>query len=212
MKRILVICLGISIINIFLIGNITFGKEACGFNFERSDSLPGVFPHNHADLVESRLRLEAVLQFPVHSLPENKVLWEEYSKKLRSEIIRKAGVVIDHYLPVDIKETDVQKLPGYKIKNIYFQTRPGIYATANLYIPDGKGPFPGVVVMCGHSTNGRLYENYQAVGNTLALNGYVALAIDPWGAGERSTIHGEFEYHGANLGASLMNIIEGFPD
>jgi hypothetical protein len=116
--------------------------------------------------------------------------------------------VIDHELPVNIKETATLPMPGYKIKNISFQTRPGIYATANLYIPDGKGPFPGVVVMCGHSTNGRLYENYQSVGHTLALNGYVALAIDPWGAGERTTVHGKFEYHGANVGASLMNIGE----
>jgi hypothetical protein len=30
--------------------------------------------------------------------------------------------------------------------------------------------------------------------------------MDPWGAGERTTNFGEFEYHGGNLGASLMNI------
>src|SRR5690606_8866806 len=100
------------------------------------------------------------------------------------------------------------KMKGYTIKNIAFQTRPEVYATANLYIPDGKGPFPGVIFMMGHSENGRLYEAYQSVGHSLALNGYVALAIDPWGAGERSTIHGEFEYHGAHLGASLMNVGE----
>ncbi len=97
---------------------------------------------------------------------------------------------------------------GYRIQNIFFQTRPGVYATANLYVPEGNGPFPGVVIMSGHSSNGRLYDLYQAVGHTLALNGYVALSIDPWGAGERTTKHGEFEYHGASLGASLMNLGE----
>src|SRR5699024_2766790 len=96
----------------------------------------------------------------------------------------------------------------YMIKNILFQTRPGVFATANLYIPDGAGPFPGVLVVMGHSQNGKLYEAYQSVGHTLALNGYVALNIDPWGAGERGTQHGEFEYHGANLGASLMDVGE----
>ena len=48
----------------------------------------------------------------------------------------------------------------------------------------------------------------QSVGHSLALNGYVCLNIDAFGSGERSTIHGEYEYHGYNLGASLMNIGE----
>jgi hypothetical protein len=203
--------------------NITFGMAAIiAFTFmgsvpaektlkiqaENIDSLPLVLPKNHSDITESRLRDEAAVRFSVNQLPVDLKEWESYRVMLRNEIIRKAGVVIDHELPVNIKETATLPMPGYKIKNISFQTRPGIYATANLYIPDGKGPFPGVVVMCGHSTNGRLYENYQSVGHTLALNGYVALAIDPWGAGERTTVHGKFEYHGANVGASLMNIGE----
>ncbi|TAL77469.1 MAG: hypothetical protein EPN88_02640, partial [Bacteroidetes bacterium] len=50
----------------------------------------------------------------------------------------------------------------------------------------------------------------QAVGHSLALNGYVCLTIDPWGSGERTTIHGIFEDHGDenSLGSSLMNIGE----
>lgn len=172
------------------------------------DSLPMVLPKNHSDLTEIRLRDEASVRFSVNQLPDNLKDWESYKIMLRNEIIRKAGIAIDHDLPVNIRETVTLPMQGYRIKNISFQTRPGIYATANLYIPDGKGPFPGVIVMCGHSANGRLYDNYQSVGHTLALNGYVALAIDPWGAGERTTVHGKFEYHGANVGASLMNIGE----
>ena len=91
-----------------------------------------------------------------------------------------------------------------------FKQDPGIYATANLYIPDGDGKFPAVIVMMGHSVEGRLYDKYQAVGITLALNGYVSLCIDPWGSGERTTIHGVFEDHGDenNLGIALMDIGE----
>jgi len=173
-----------------------------------SDSLPLVLPGNKADLVDSRLRNEAVTRFAALQLPVSLTGWESYKKELRSEIIRKTGAVIDHKLPLDIRETVVLQMPGYRIRNIYFQTRPGVYATANLFIPEGKGPFPGIVVMSGHSPNGRLYEPYQAVGHSLAKNGYVALSIDPWGAGERTTKHGTFEYHGANLGSSLMNIGE----
>jgi hypothetical protein len=31
----------------------------------------------------------------------------------------------------------------------------------NFYLPDGKGPFPGVLLPCGHSTNGKAAEAYQ---------------------------------------------------
>src|SRR5690606_1292342 len=100
------------------------------------------------------------------------------------------------------------KMTGYTVKNIYFQTLPGVYATANLYIPDGEGPFPAVVNMHGHWTEGKMAESVQALGHSLASNGYVCLAIDAFCSGERTTTQGEFEYNGANLGASLMNIGE----
>jgi len=173
------------------------------------DSLPAVLVPNRADLVESKLRHEARLKFAEHKLPDNPADWEAYRIKLKNEIISKAGIRIDHDLPLNIKETGSVRMKGYTVKNITFQTRPGIYATANLYIPDGQGPFPGVINMLGHWTKGKIDPTGpQGVGHTLASNKYVCLTIDPWGAGERSTGHGEFEYHGANLGASLMNIGE----
>lgn len=55
---------------------------------------------------------------------------------------------------------------------------------------------------------GRLAERVQSRGHTLARNGYVCLAVDTFGAGERSTTHGQFEYHGEMLGASLFNLGE----
>ncbi len=173
-----------------------------------NDSLPAVLPKNRADLLESRLRNEAVLKFAQHQLPKTKQEWENYKINLRNEIIEKAGIVIDPNLPLDYTETGTKKMEGYTIKNILFQTRPGVYATANLYIPDGKGPFPAVINMHGHWSSGRVHEVPQSRGPSLALNGYVCLNIDAFGSGERTTVHGEYEYHGANLGASLMNVGE----
>ncbi|CAN5794855.1 hypothetical protein BH24BAC1_BH24BAC1_35830 [soil metagenome] len=173
-----------------------------------TDSLPAVLSPHHADLVESRLRQQAVVKFGLHQLPNDPQEWEDYRALLKLQIIKKAGVIIDHNLPLGIKETGTIQLNGYSIKNIAFQTRQGVYATANLYIPDGKGPFPAVITMHGHWPGGRLYESFQAIGQSLALKGYVCLNIDAYGAGERTTIHGIDEYHGANLGASLLNIGE----
>jgi hypothetical protein len=209
MKRIIILCLCFIIFNTHFKGISLPIESQFFFPTEDTDSLPAVLPKNHADLIESELRYEAELKFGEHQLPNNLKEWEKYRTQLKSEIIKKAGVVIDHNLPLNIKETGTIQMNGYIIKKIAFQTRPGIYATANLYIPDGKGPFPGVINMLGHWAKGKIDSTGpQAIGHTLALNGYVCLTIDPWGAGERTTVHGIFEYHGSNLGASIMNIGE----
>ena len=176
-----------------------------------TDSLPKVLAKNHADLIASKLRFDAALKFGVNQLPGNLKDWEIRRVQLKNEILKKTGVVINHNLALNMKETGTIQMKGYAIKKITFQTRPGIYATANLYIPDGKGPFPAVIFMIGHWPKGKIdADGPQAVGHSLALNGYVCLSIDPWGSGERTTIHGIFEDHGDenNLGSSLMNIGE----
>ncbi len=174
-----------------------------------SDILPSVLADNHSDLIYAGMRYEAAARFAQHVLPHKPEEIIKLKEELRKTIIEKAGILIDHDLDLDIKEKGSVQLKGYKVKNIVFQTRPGVYATANLYIPDGQGPFPGVINLLGHWRKGKIDSTGpQAVGHTLASSGYVCLTVDPWGAGERTTIHGDFEYHGANLGASLMNIGE----
>lgn len=171
-------------------------------------SLPVVFVEKSNDIIGSAFELEAASAFNTMQVPGNKEEWVKFRKELKATLIEKTGTDFYPELDLDYQETGSARVPGMTVKNIYFQTRPGIYATANLYIPDGDGPFPGVVTMMGHSSNGRLSNVYQAIGHTLAQNGYVSLHIDPWGAGERTREHGKFEYHGANLGASLMNVGE----
>jgi hypothetical protein len=173
-----------------------------------TDSLPSVLTKNSGDLIKSRLKNEAALRFGAHHLPNNMKDWKEYRRELREKIIQKAGVIIDPKLPLNIKETGTIQMKGYTIKKIAFQTRPGVYTTANLYVPDGEGPFPAVISMHGHWDNGRVHEVPQARGHLLALNGYVCLSVDAFGSGERTTIHGVDEYHGANLGGSLLNVGE----
>lgn len=174
---------------------------------EAIETIPEIFPKHHDDLIYSKTRHDALMKFSIHKLPGNLNDWEKQKSILKEAISAKTGFSIDHKLPLNVKESGSVKMDGYTIKNIIFQTKKDIYATANLYIPDGKGPFPGVVVMSGHSRNGRLGST-QLHGYTLALNGYVAITVDPWGAGERTTKYRQYEYHGANLGASLLNIGE----
>lgn len=195
---------------VFVITTSSFESKKEPMANDTSNALPNVFNENTAQLIESNLRDEAAHCFPLYQLPVTKREWITYKQNLKEKIVAKTGAILHQNLPLNLHETGSVKMPGYTIKNIAFQTRPGIYATANLYVPDGEGKFPGVVVMMGHSLNGRLYEKYQSVGITLALNGYVSLSIDPWGAGERTTVHGVFEDHGDenNLGFALLDVGE----
>ena len=209
MKRLILLCLLFSIEH-FCAYSASFSNSTRIYRDINLvvDSLPDVLTKNHADLLESRLRNEAMIRFGTHQLPVKLQDWDKYRANLRKTIIQKTGLSVNHNLPLNIKETGSTQMKGYQIKNIAFQTSPGVYATANLYVPEGKGPFPAVIVMHGHWPGGRLYESFQAIGQSLALNGYVCLNIDAWGAGERTRTHGKDEYHGANLGASLLNVGE----
>lgn len=178
-----------------------------GVTVTHLDSLPRVFQDEH-DVLHSIYRHKALRLGKFHQPPTSLAEWEKQKPKIRKKIIAYSGVKFYHDLPLNMKETGHFNGDGFSVKNIFFQTQPGIEATANLYIPQGSGKFPAVVLMMGHSSNGKLYANYQLVGQSLAKNGYVVLAIDPWGAGERTTIHGEFEYHGSALGATLYNVGE----
>lgn len=85
--------------------------------------------------------------------------------------------------PLNAKVIGTEKADGYRIEKVIYESRPHHHVTANLYLPDGKGPFPAVIVPCGHTSNGK--AGYQAVCVILAKHGIAALCYDPIGQGER---------------------------
>src|SRR5262249_31306379 len=74
---------------------------------------------------------------------------------------------------------------GYRIENIVFESRPGLWVTANLYAPARPGrAMPGILVCHSHhapKTQGEL----QDMGMTWARLGCVVLVMDQLGHGER---------------------------
>ena len=87
--------------------------------------------------------------------------------------------------PLNAKVVGTLKGDGFRVENVIYESRPNHHVTANLYVPDGKGPFPGVLVPCGHSDNGKAAEAYQRVCILMAKNGLAVLCYDPIGQGER---------------------------
>ncbi|MDD4869674.1 MAG: acetylxylan esterase [Kiritimatiellae bacterium] len=77
---------------------------------------------------------------------------------------------------------------GYRVEKIIYESESRHHVTALLYLPLGKPPFPGVLVPCGHSANGKGAETYQRASILLAKNGLAALCYDPISQGERAQI------------------------
>jgi cephalosporin-C deacetylase-like acetyl esterase len=75
---------------------------------------------------------------------------------------------------------------GYRIENVMFQSRPNFWVTASLYIPaNQKTPCPAVISPCGHYPLARMEPEYQLVYVDMVKAGFVVLAYDPIGEGER---------------------------
>lgn len=72
---------------------------------------------------------------------------------------------------------------GFHIEKIIYESLPKRYVTASLYIPDGKGPFPAAVEVCGHGLGGKIPAPRSAI--LFALNGIAVMVVDPVGQGER---------------------------
>ncbi len=87
--------------------------------------------------------------------------------------------------PLNARTVGVEERDGYRVKRVIYESRPHHHVTAVLYLPHGTPPFPGVLVPCGHSANGKAIEAYQRACILLAKNGFVVLCYDPIGQGER---------------------------
>jgi cephalosporin-C deacetylase-like acetyl esterase len=112
----------------------------------------------------------------------------EYQKRLREKFIDAIGGLPER-TSLNPQVTGVVQRGGYRVEKIIYESQPKHYVTALLFMPDAdkfKPPYPGVLVPCGHSDNGKAHEAYQTMGAFLALNGMVGLVFDPIDQGERS--------------------------
>jgi dienelactone hydrolase len=88
--------------------------------------------------------------------------------------------------PLNARTVGSFERPGYRVEKVVYESVPEFHIPANLYIPaGGRGPFPGVLFQMGHSLNGKAYESYQRCCQGLVKLGYLVLAFDPMGQGER---------------------------
>ena len=110
-----------------------------------------------------------------------------YQKRQRRFFEQRLGEFPER-TPLNARVVGTLEREAFAVENVIFESRPNFFVTASLYLPKGEGPFPGVLVPCGHSVNGKAAETYQRASILLALNGMAALCYDPIGQGERAQI------------------------
>jgi dienelactone hydrolase len=88
--------------------------------------------------------------------------------------------------PLKPRTTGTLQRAGFRIDKVVYESRPNLFIPANLYVPEqGCGPFPAVLFQSGHYWEAKAYPSYQRCCQGLVQLGFVVLAFDPMGQGER---------------------------
>jgi hypothetical protein len=162
---------------------------------------------NGGALLRESLRLEARRRHLLHGVPGSAEQWEQRRAVLRAQIEAAAGAFPER-CPLELREHGTVSLDGYRVVKLSYLSRPDVRVSANLYVPAGAGPFPGVLGVHGHWQQGKVAARVAARGHLLAKSGFVVLVVDAFGAGERGTVPGQYEYHGGQIGAALLSLGE----
>jgi dienelactone hydrolase len=125
-------------------------------------------------------------------------------KETRAKALSVIGGLPSDKTPLHARVTGVVPMDGYRIEKVVFESQPGLFVTALLYVPEAPaGPKPAVLLPCGHSPAGKAFANYQQIAGRLVKRGYVVLSWDPVGQGERS------QYWDATARRSRFNLVCG---
>ncbi len=108
---------------------------------------------------------------------------ERRRQGVRARLLEILGGLPDYHGPLNARVTGRLTNPSYTMEKVIFESLPHYYVTANLYRPNQPGRYPAVLMSAGHTTLGKT-ENHRMAAN-LAAKGFVALAYDPVGLGER---------------------------
>lgn len=88
--------------------------------------------------------------------------------------------------PLNARQTGTLNRGSYEIRNYIYESQPNLFIPANLYVPElGRERYPAVLFQSGHYWEGKAYPSYQRMCQGLVQQGYVVLAFEPMGQGER---------------------------
>ena len=164
---------------------------------------PVVSPTAHGDRIrDDYFRLQA-RKLGDEALAEirTKADWERIRPRLHREFLDMMGLwPLPARTRLDARITGTIDTKTYRVEKLHFQSRPGLYVSANLFLPKKiTAPCPAVLYVCGHGAvirDGISYGNkvtYQHHAIWYAENGYACLVLDTLQLGEVQGLH-----HGTN--------------
>ncbi len=116
--------------------------------------------------------------------------------EVREKVLRLIGGLPKYQGPLNAQSSATLDRGPYRIELLHFESLPGLLVSANLYVPKAPGRHPAVLYSLGHWSEGKLAG--QKICSQLAVKGFVCLAYDPIGQGERQ------QAFDARLGRSLI--------
>ncbi len=125
--------------------------------------------------------------------------WQKRRPRLYREYMDMLGLwPLPEKTPLKATVTGKLERGDLVVEKLHFQSKPGLYVTANLYRPKTiEGKLPAVVYVCGHSGKGRDGNKtaFQDHGMWFAANGYICIILDTLQLGEIPGIHhGTYKY------------------
>ena len=156
------------------------------------------------------------LMYDVHQQYADRKIEFENALKSREAMIQYRDDCIKRYKEIvgdfpekadlNPKVIGTSQQDGFRVERIIFESLPKRYVTADLFIPNGDGPFPAAVQVCGHGLQGKIPASRSAV--LFALNGIATIVVDPVGQGERIQFLNKDSHsltRGATTGHTLLN-------
>lgn len=118
--------------------------------------------------------------------------WEQRRPVVHQQLQSMLGLdPLPERTPLHAQMMGDREYPSYRLEKILFESRPGLYVTANFYLPKNSlGPVPCVIYLNGHwpSLDGAktgLQDRYL----WYPAHGFALLVIDPVGFGEIPGVH-----------------------
>ncbi|MBZ2183949.1 MAG: acetylxylan esterase [Bryobacter sp.] len=132
---------------------------------------------------------------------------KERARASRAKVLRQIGGLPDYRGPLRAKTVKTLDRGAYWLELVHFESLPGYVVTGNLYRPKQSGRHPAVLYSIGHWDEGKIAG--QRIGANLAAKGFVVLAYDPVGQGERQQAFDE--RHGRSLigGSTEQHFVNG---
>ncbi len=123
--------------------------------------------------------------------------WKANRPRLYQEFMDMLGLwPIPEKTPLKATKTGEIEAHGVVVESVHFQSKPGLYVTANVYRPKfdasaKRKQLPAIVYVCGHSSKGRDGNKtaFQDHGFWFANNGYVCIILDTLQLGEIPGLH-----------------------